>query len=102
MTRAACVGADPRTFDEYWFPAAYEGLAYCAECPVRLECLEYVEPARYEFTGICGGLVWRYGRRVRANHKHQVIRDKKHLYQLATHTETRLNLSVAAGDIPEG
>lgn len=96
---AACVGADPRLFDEHWFPKAYEALAYCAECPVRLQCIDYLEPAKNEFTGVCGGLVWRRGRRVRANHKQQVIRDRKHLYQLATQLETVVNLQVAAGTI---
>lgn len=99
LARARCAGADPTLFDQHWFPAVYEGLAYCADCPVRLECIGYLEPARNEFTGICGGLVWRRGRRVRANHKQQVIRDRKHLYELANHVETVANLQVAAGTI---
>lgn len=99
LARARCRDADPTVFDVHWFPSAYEGLAHCAECPVRIDCLSYLEPARNEFSGICGGLVWRHGRRVRANHKQQVIRDKKHLHELAVHVETITNLNVAAGTI---
>jgi hypothetical protein len=99
LSLAACVDADENLFDLYWFPMAYEPLAYCNKCPVRLECVDYLDPANNYFSGVCGGMVWSSGRRVRANGKQQVIRDRKHMHELAVHKETLETLDVASGTI---
>jgi hypothetical protein len=96
---ARCNGEDDTLFNATWFPVAYEALRYCAECPVRLECLDYISPAQNFYSGVAGGMVWSEGRRVRANHKQQVIRDRKHVLDLALHRETLLNLQAARGTI---
>lgn len=99
VAAARCNGEDPSLFDATWFPVAYSALRFCGECPVRLECLEYMSPAQNFYSGVAGGLVWSDGRRVRANHKQQVIRDRKHILDLALHRETLLNLEAARGTI---
>lgn len=96
---ARCRNANDRLFNATWFPYAYAALKYCAECPVRLECLDHMSPAQNFYSGVAGGMVWSEGRRVRANHKQQVIRDRKHVMDLATHRETLLNLEAARGTI---
>jgi hypothetical protein len=99
LARAACAGADPTLFDQHWFPVAYEALEFCSACPVRQECIDHIDPANNFFSGVCGGMVWSYGRRVRPNGKQQVIRDRKHMHELAVHRETLETLAVAAGTI---
>lgn len=99
LGQAACVGADPTLFDQHWFPVAYEALDYCSDCPVRRECIDHVDPANNFFSGVCGGMVWSYGKRVRPNGKQQVIRDRKHMHELSQHRETLETLAIAAGTI---
>lgn len=96
---AACRDADPRLFDLAWFPAAYVALAYCAVCPVRIRCLEHISPAQNFYEGVAGGMVWKDGDRLRANHRRQVIRDRKHMRELAVHPETIDNLTFALGNV---
>lgn len=99
LALAACTKANPTLFEQHWFPVAYEALEWCSSCPVRRECLDYLNPANNHFSGVCGGMVWASGNRVRPNGKRQVIRDRKHLHELAVHTETLETLAVAAGTI---
>lgn len=65
LHRAACAGVDPRVFDAHRYPDADEGLAYCGGCPIREVCIEVVRPQKSHYDGICGGVVWRNGYRVR-------------------------------------
>lgn len=97
LNKAACTRSAPALFALHWFPKVYEALEVCAGCPVRAECIDYLDPANNYFTGVCGGLVWSDGRRVRANGKQQVIRDRKHMHELAVHRETLETLDVASG-----
>lgn len=64
---AACAGADPRLFDAHTFPEADEALEFCRGCVVVLECVSWVRPNRSFFDGVCGGMVWRNGYKVRAD-----------------------------------
>lgn len=65
--RAACAGENPVLFDVYRYPEAWVGLTYCAKCPVTQACIEQVRPSKSHFDGICGGVVWRNGYRVRTD-----------------------------------
>lgn len=65
-SRAACRGMDPEMF----FPDRQDGYqaiqaiqAICAECPVRVECLNYALDER-ERDGIWGGMTGRQRRRL--------------------------------------
>lgn len=66
---AACRGVDPGVFfvDEGWNGGAARARAICAECPIRVECLEYAlaVPERW---GIWGGLSEPERREYRRNH----------------------------------
>lgn len=99
VAAARCNGEDPSLFDATWFPKAYSALRFCSECTVRIACLDYVGPAQNFYNGVAGGMVWSEGRRVRANQKQQVIRDRKHVLDLAQHRETLLTLEAARGTI---
>jgi len=99
LDRAACQDANPILFDQHWFPVAYQALEVCSRCPVRRECVDYLDPANNYYSGVCGGMVWSRGNRVRPNGKQQVIRDRKHMHELAVHRETLETLAVAAGTI---
>jgi len=61
--RSECRGEDPTIF----FPGTDDdpaiGLAICARCPVRQECLEYAIEARERY-GIWGGTTERQRRRM--------------------------------------
>jgi WhiB family redox-sensing transcriptional regulator len=61
--RAECRGEDPSMF----FPGTDDdpslGLAVCARCPVRQECLDYAIEARERY-GIWGGTTERQRRRM--------------------------------------
>ena len=60
----ACEGQDPWFFED---PFAHQyALDICALCPVRLWCLNQVDPARMYFDGVAGGHVWKDGELVRS------------------------------------
>jgi WhiB family transcriptional regulator, redox-sensing transcriptional regulator len=58
-----CKGVDPEIFYPISDDDADEAKAICAECPVRLQCLEYALIAR-ERDGIWGGCTERERRRI--------------------------------------
>ena len=64
MLQARCRGADPRVF----FPSAGGGVEaaqlICAQCPVRVECLEYALKHHIKH-GVWGGASERERRRTR-------------------------------------
>lgn len=68
MADAACSSSDP----EQWFPEkghlpkSHPAMRICAECPVRIECLEYAvtDPSRLD--GIWGGLSVNQRRQIRS------------------------------------
>ena len=62
--KAACREADPSLFDSTGGVLARYALQYCRKCPVQRECEEFVRPKKSFFEGVCGGKVWRDGRRV--------------------------------------
>jgi hypothetical protein len=61
LDRAACKGVDPHLFDAYQHPEVEVALEYCLRCSVRQSCLDWVQPERSHFDGVCGGKVWRNG-----------------------------------------
>lgn len=65
IDKAACAGSDPALFDHARYPQALAALGFCMRCTVRQECLAAVRPGRSFFDGVCGGVVWRNGYRVR-------------------------------------
>lgn len=55
-----CEGTDPAMFDEQIF---YDYvLTICDECPVRLWCLQWVDPAKNFYDGVVGGHAWADGK----------------------------------------
>ena len=62
-TQARCKGIDPEIFYPVSDEDADEGKAICAECPVRLACLEYALAYR-ERDGLWGGATERERRRI--------------------------------------
>lgn len=55
----ACYGANPDLFDD---PERYhQALHYCATCPARAWCLQWIDPARNHYDGVAGGYAWREG-----------------------------------------
>jgi len=62
---AACLGDNPKLFDATSYPQAFAGLAVCARCTVKVECLQTVRPGPSWFDGIAGGVVFRDGYQVR-------------------------------------
>ena len=65
MGLAECNGENPVLFDAHRYPEAWAALTICAKCRVTQECIEYVRPSKSHFDGVCGGVVWRNGYRVR-------------------------------------
>jgi hypothetical protein len=65
LEAAACRGMNPKIFDQITFPLAIRGLTVCASCTVVDECLEWVRPHKSFFDGVCAGIVWRNGYKVR-------------------------------------
>jgi len=59
---AACIGVHPEFFDiPEFYPTALE---VCKPCPVRLWCLQLVDPANSYYDGVAGGHVWQNGKPV--------------------------------------
>ena len=61
--KGACTGLDPSIFFPESEELADEAKSICAECPVRLHCLEHAL-ARRERDGIWGGTTERERRRI--------------------------------------
>ena len=61
--QARCKGIDPDVFYPIVEEEADEAKAICAECPVRLSCLEFALAAR-ERDGIWGGATEKERRRI--------------------------------------
>lgn len=54
-----CEGTDPEYFDN---PALfYTALKVCRGCPVRMWCLQRVDPAKSHYDGVAGGHAWKDG-----------------------------------------
>ena len=62
-SQARCKGIDPDVFYPAVEEEADEAKAICAECPVRLACLEFALAAR-ERDGIWGGATEKERRRI--------------------------------------
>lgn len=56
----ACEGQDPWFFEDEF--AREYALNICKACPVRLWCLNWVNPARMYYDGVAGGHVWSDGK----------------------------------------
>lgn len=67
LDQAACFGEDPRLFDVKRYPEAWPALTYCARCPITQLCIDIVRPSKSHYDGVCGGVVWSNGYRVRTN-----------------------------------
>lgn len=63
LSRGACVGYGPDEFDDFEGPRVPVALAACKRCAVSGECLTLVKPSDSYYTGVCGGIVWKEGRR---------------------------------------
>lgn len=61
--RGACNGLDPEVFFPESEEAAEEAKAICAECPVRIACLEHAL-ASHERDGVWGGATEKERRRL--------------------------------------
>ena len=61
--QGACNGLDPAVFFPDSDEAAQEAISICAECPVRLSCLEHALAVR-EREGVWGGATERERRRI--------------------------------------
>lgn len=61
--RGACNGLDPAVFFPESEESAEEAKAICAECPVRIACLEHAL-ASHERDGVWGGATERERRRL--------------------------------------
>lgn len=77
LSGAACRGIEPSIFDAYEFPAALLALGFCAQCPIKQQCLDVVRPSKSFFDGVAGGVVWRNGYRVRADNSTREDRFKR-------------------------
>lgn len=62
-THARCKGIDPEVFYPIAEEEADEAKSICADCPVRLACLEYALAVR-ERDGIWGGATEKERRRI--------------------------------------
>ena len=62
--RAACYGLDPEVFFPEKGGSSREAKRICAECPVRIECLNYAL-RRDERYGVWGGMSERERRRLK-------------------------------------
>jgi hypothetical protein len=63
LMQAACKGANADLFDATEGDEVEDALSYCDRCPVTQTCEDYVQPRRSYFDGVCGGKVWRNGKR---------------------------------------
>ena len=62
LALAACVGANPRLFDQTDVLRATYALAHCRDCRIPDLCLAVVRPETSHYDGVAGGIVWRNGR----------------------------------------
>jgi hypothetical protein len=65
LSKAACIGADPKLFDAFTGEKALDALSYCGRCTVVAECDRVVAPRRSYFDGVAADRVWNNGRIVR-------------------------------------
>ena len=65
LSKAACVGANPKLFDAFTGDKALDALSYCARCAVVPECDRVVAPRRSYFDGVAADRIWNNGRIVR-------------------------------------
>lgn len=66
IDRANCRNSDPELFENEWLYD--QALALCQTCPVRLWCLQRVDPIRGFFDGVAGGFIWVDGK-VKSDHR---------------------------------
>lgn len=64
MEEAICVKekVHPEHFDTFDYFICRFALEVCVPCPVKLQCLQQVDPAQNFFDGVAGGIAWRDGR----------------------------------------
>lgn len=62
LEEALCAqpGMNPAWWDYEEFEL--EALKVCDACPIRLECLKWVDPANSYFDGVAGGYSWQNGK----------------------------------------
>lgn len=93
--RAACRGMDPAMFFPERGDAVDAAKAICAQCPVRIECLDYALDHKIRH-GVWGGMSERQREKVRRG-----IRTQSVIYDMLEYPSTVTQLAERSGRTPD-